>query len=53
MHDTQQTQHTNIYALSGIRTYGSSIQAGSDLRLGPYGPRDRQSFNWIFNDIYE
>ena len=39
-HYTQQTQETNIHALSGFRIRGPNNQAASDLRLRPHGRRD-------------
>jgi hypothetical protein len=35
LHDTQQTQPTNIHTFSGIRNRDSSNRAASDLGLGP------------------
>ena len=42
LHDTQQTQETNIRALSGIWTHNSSSPATADLRLRPRGHRRRR-----------
>ena len=47
---TQQTQLTNVHALSGIRTRGPSIEAVADLRLRPHFHRDRLSF-WFNGEI--
>ena len=41
-HNTQQTQQTNIHALSGIRIRDPSKRAAADLRLRPNGNRDRR-----------
>jgi len=41
LHNTQQTQETNIHALSGTRTRDLSNQADSDLQLQQHGHRDR------------
>ena len=43
---TQQTQNTNIHALSGIWTRGPRNRAAADLRLGPHGHWGRSSC-WI------
>jgi len=40
--NTQQSQHTNIQALGGIRTHDRSRRAAVDLRLRPRGHWDRQ-----------
>jgi len=41
LHNTQQTQDTNIHALSGIRVRGPSIQAGAEhIPPSPHGYRD-------------
>ena len=40
LHDTQQTQETNIHALSGTRTRDPSNQAAADTDLRPHGQRD-------------
>jgi hypothetical protein len=40
LYNTQQTQETNIHALSGIRTRDPSNQAAADTRLRPRGQRD-------------
>jgi hypothetical protein len=37
LHNTQQTQQMNFYALSGIRTSDLSSCAAADLRLIPHG----------------
>jgi hypothetical protein len=42
LHNTKQTQETNIHDFSGIRTRDPSNQAASDLRLRPQGHRDRR-----------
>jgi len=39
-HNVQQTQATNVHALSGIRTFDPSNKAASDLRLRRYGNRN-------------
>ena len=41
VHNTQQTQETNIQSLSRIRICDPSNQVASDLRLRPRGHRDR------------
>ena len=41
LHNTQQTQETNIHALGGIRTRNPSKWAAADLRLTPCGHWDR------------
>jgi hypothetical protein len=41
LHNTQQTQETNIHGLIGIRTHNTSNRAVVDLRLRPHGHRDR------------
>ena len=41
LHDTQQTQETNIATLSGVRTCDSINQATADRRLRPLGHQDR------------
>ena len=43
IHNTQQTQGTNIHALSGIRTRNPSKRAAVDLRLRPHSHRDRSN----------
>jgi len=40
LHNTQQTQETNIHALSGIRTCDPSDQAAAALHIRPRGHRD-------------
>jgi len=40
VHDTHQTQETNISALIGIQTRDSSNQATADLRLRRHGRQD-------------
>ena len=45
LHNTQQTQETNIHALSGIRTCDPSNRAAADLCLRPWGHRDRLLHN--------
>jgi hypothetical protein len=42
LHNTQQTQETNIHASSGIRTCDPSNQAASDIRLRLHGNRDQE-----------
>jgi len=39
-YNTQQTQETNIHALSGIRIRNPSNRAASDQCVRPYGHRD-------------
>jgi len=39
-HNTPQTQETNMHAVKGIRTPGTSNQAASDLQLKRQGHRD-------------
>jgi hypothetical protein len=39
--NTQETEETYIYTLSGIRTLSPSIQVAADLRLRPHCHRDR------------
>jgi len=41
VHNTQQTQETNIHAFSGIRTRNPSNREAADLCLTPHGYRDR------------
>jgi len=41
VHNTQQTQETNIHALCRIRTHYPKNRATADLRLGPQGYRNR------------
>jgi hypothetical protein len=41
LHNTQQTQDTNIHALSGVRSLDPKNEAASDLRLRPRGNRHR------------
>jgi hypothetical protein len=41
LHNTQQTQETNIHALSGIRTRDPSNRAAADIRLRKHGHRNR------------
>jgi len=41
IHNTQQIQETDIRVLSGIRTFESSNQVSSNLRLRPHDHRDR------------
>ena len=43
LHNTQQTQETNIHILRGIRTLDPSNLAAEDIRLRPSGHRDRHS----------
>jgi hypothetical protein len=42
LHITQQTQETNIHAVSWIRTRDRNIQAVSDLRLTPHPYRQQR-----------
>jgi hypothetical protein len=42
LHNTQQTEETNIHPLSGIRTRDPSNQSASDPRRRPHGYRYRQ-----------
>jgi len=42
MHNTQQTQETNIHILRGIRTRNPKNQAVAGLRLRPPDYRDRR-----------
>jgi len=42
--NTQHSQHTNIQALSEIRTHNLSRRAAEDLRLRPRGYWDRQCY---------
>jgi hypothetical protein len=49
LHSTEQTQATNIHALSGIRTLNPSNRAGSDLHLRQFGHRDRPVFIKVRN----
>jgi hypothetical protein len=44
LHNTQQTQQTNIQSVSGIQTRYPSNQAASDLRVRPHDHGDRQQF---------
>ena len=46
----EQTQGTNIHAVSGIRTRDVSNEAAADLRLKPHGHRDRQQDVPEYND---
>jgi hypothetical protein len=41
LHNTQQTQETNIHVFSGIRTRDSRNRSAADLRLWPHKYRDR------------
>ena len=41
LHNTQHTQETNVHALNEIRTRNPKKRAATDLRLRPYGRRDR------------
>jgi hypothetical protein len=45
LHNTQQTQETNILALSWIRTRHPNSQATADLRLRPRSHRDRPQYH--------
>jgi len=47
LHNVQQTQETNIHALSGIRTRNLNIQAPVDLLLRPHDQRVCQSLPFI------
>ena len=47
LNNTKQTQKTNIYALSGIRTRDPSIQAAVDLRLRLHGHRYRPTLSLL------
>jgi hypothetical protein len=40
-HNTQQTQDTNIHALSGFRTRDLSCETAADIRLRPHGHLNR------------
>lgn len=42
---TQQTQETNIYALSMIQTWDCSNQAAADQCLRQHGHQDQLGFN--------
>jgi hypothetical protein len=42
LHNTQQTQETNIRVLSGIRTRDPSTRAAADLCFRPHDHRSRQ-----------
>ena len=44
LHTKQQTQETNIYALSEIRIRDPNIKAGSDLRLRLHGHQNRPNY---------
>jgi hypothetical protein len=44
---TQQTQSTNIHALSGIRNRDASIRAASELRPTLHGYRDRLLLKYV------
>ena len=44
LHNTQQTQETNIHAIRGIRTSDPSGPATSDLHIRPNSHRGRQNF---------
>ena len=44
VHKTQQTQQTNIHALSGIRAHNPSSLAAADVRLRPHGHRHHHVF---------
>ena len=50
LQNTQQTQETNIHALSGIRTRDPSNQTASDLGLRPHSHRDRLK-TWVTEQI--
>ena len=43
-HNTQQTQETNIHALSGIRSLNPSIQTAAELSLRPHSDRYRPHY---------
>jgi len=45
LHKTQQTQDTNIHALTGIRTRDPSNETPSDPPLSSHGQGDREVFN--------
>jgi hypothetical protein len=45
IYTTQQTQETNIHALSGIQTSDRNNHAASDLRLKPHGHGNRPRLN--------
>ena len=47
LHSTQQTQETNMHALSGIRTRDLRNQADADLHITPHGHRDGFCCNFV------
>ena len=58
LHNTQQTQETNIHSLSGIRTCDSNNQEAADPRLRQRGHRMRliliyPNINITFNNIFK
>ena len=52
LHNTQQTQETNIHASDRIRNRDSSDQAAADLRLRLHGHRGRRMNIYIYIYIY-
>jgi len=49
LHNTQQTQETNIHALNGIRSFNPNNQAAADLNLRPHN--DRYWPHYCLHDI--
>jgi hypothetical protein len=54
LYNTQQTQKTNIHALSGTQTWDHGKQAASVLRLRPHDRQDQQfcSYAWLMKTLY-